>query len=66
MDHNKSNGNNKSYVAVIGGGYYGCLTALKLADNGHQVTLFEQNEELFQGTSGTYGIRLHAGPHYPR
>lgn len=53
-------------VAIIGGGFYGCFTALKLADNGIKVTVFEQHSELFRGTSGTYGIRLHAGPHYPR
>lgn len=56
----------KKKVAVIGGGFYGCVTALKLAKSGFQVTIFEQHSELFQGTSGTYSIRLHAGPHYPR
>jgi len=30
------------------------------------VTLFEAKDDLFRGASGSYGIRLHAGPHYPR
>lgn len=55
-----------SSVAVIGGGFYGCYTAFKLAEQGFNVTVFEQHSELFSGTSGTYGIRLHAGPHYSR
>lgn len=53
-------------AAIIGGGFYGCITAPRLADAGMSVTLFEQHSELFLGSSGTYGIRLHAGPHYPR
>lgn len=53
-------------IAVIGGGHYGCVTALHLAEKGYKVTLYEQNSELFRGTSGTFGNRLHTGPHYPR
>lgn len=53
-------------IAIIGGGFYGCVTALRLADAGMKVTLYEQHSELFFGSSGTYGLRLHAGPHYPR
>lgn len=33
-------------VAVIGGGAAGQIAAIKAAENGHQVTLFEQNEKL--------------------
>ena len=53
-------------VAVIGGGWYGCYIALSLAKQGCKVILFEAKSDLFRGCSGTYGIRVHAGPHYPR
>ena len=33
-------------VAVIGGGAAGQLAAIKAAENGHRVTIFEQNEKL--------------------
>ena len=33
-------------VAVIGGGAAGQLAAIKAAEHGHAVTLFEQNEKL--------------------
>ncbi len=33
-------------VAVIGGGAAGQIAAIKAAENGHRVTLFEQNEKL--------------------
>ena len=33
-------------VAVIGGGAAGQLAAIKAAENGHAVTIFEQNEKL--------------------
>eukprot|EP01023_Acetabularia_acetabulum_P047778 TRINITY_DN5039_c0_g1_i3.p1 TRINITY_DN5039_c0_g1~~TRINITY_DN5039_c0_g1_i3.p1 ORF type:complete len:458 (-),score=76.86 TRINITY_DN5039_c0_g1_i3:258-1631(-) len=57
----------KESVAVIGGGWYGCHIALKLAEQeGKSVVLFEAKDDLFKGASGSYGIRLHAGPHYPR
>lgn len=32
--------------AVVGGGFSGCLTALRLADAGHRVTLYEAGERL--------------------
>eukprot|EP01026_Neomeris_dumetosa_P009667 TRINITY_DN1334_c1_g1_i8.p1 TRINITY_DN1334_c1_g1~~TRINITY_DN1334_c1_g1_i8.p1 ORF type:complete len:225 (-),score=12.10 TRINITY_DN1334_c1_g1_i8:25-699(-) len=53
-------------IAVIGGGWYGCHVALKLAQCGATVTLFEAKEDIFQGVSGSYGMKLHTGPHYPR
>ncbi len=53
-------------IAVIGGGWYGCHIARELALAGFDVTLFESNEDVFQGISGNFGVRLHAGPHYPR
>lgn len=53
-------------IAVIGGGWYGCHIALVLKSAGYDVTVFESAEDLFKGISGNLGIRLHAGPHYPR
>ncbi|KAL4869916.1 hypothetical protein BDV12DRAFT_195919 [Aspergillus spectabilis] len=53
-------------IAVIGGGWSGCHTALELAAAGHQVTMIEKGQHLFHGVSGTFGIRVHKGPHYPR
>ncbi len=54
-------------VAVIGGGFYGAHIACSLSSlEGYQVTLYEQNKEIFEGISGKFGIRIHAGPHYPR
>lgn len=53
-------------IAVIGGGWYGCHIARVLKLEGHDVTIFEINDKIFKGVSGNLGIRLHAGPHYPR
>jgi predicted NAD/FAD-dependent oxidoreductase len=53
-------------IAIVGAGWYGCHIALELAKAGHDVTVFEENDDLFRGLSGEYGIRLHRGPHYPR
>ncbi len=53
-------------IYIIGSGWYGCHIALYLVQAGHNVTLLERNSDIFQGTSGQFGIRLHSGPHYPR
>jgi predicted NAD/FAD-dependent oxidoreductase len=53
-------------IAVVGAGWYGCHIALELAKTGHEVTIFEENDDMFKGLSGEFGIRLHRGPHYPR
>ncbi|CAF1400102.1 unnamed protein product [Adineta steineri] len=54
-------------IAVIGGGWYGCHIALSLKQKGqYYVTLYEAQSDIFHGCSGKFGIRLHAGPHYPR
>ena len=56
----------KKNIAIIGAGWYGCHLALALKKNGHDVTLYEKNNTIFSEISGNFGIRLHAGPHYPR
>ena len=53
-------------IYIIGSGWYGCHIALVLAKLGYEVTILEKNKDIFQGTSGQFGIRLHEGPHYPR
>jgi len=53
-------------IGIIGGGWYGCHIALALSKLGHEVTIFEKNDDIFKGVSGNFGIRLHKGPHYPR
>lgn len=56
-----------SSVGIIGGGWFGCHLALALKRKGFPVTLLEKDKELLSnGVSGKFGIRLHAGPHYPR
>lgn len=55
-----------AHISIIGAGWYGCHIALELAKAGHEVTIFEENDGIFQGLSGEFGIRLHRGPHYPR
>lgn len=53
-------------VAIIGAGWNGAHIACELAKKGYDVTLFDAKDTLFSGISGTFGIRLHAGPHYPK
>lgn len=52
-------------IVIIGAGWNGIHTALELAKKGHQVTIFEGNPEILRGLSGTFGVRIHIGPHYP-
>lgn len=53
-------------ICVIGAGWYGSHIALNLKKQGFNVVLLEKNGRPFQEISGTFGIRDHAGPHYPR
>lgn len=53
-------------IAIIGAGWYGCHLALMLKKEGHDVTIYEKNADIFQQVSGNFGIRLHGGAHYPR
>ena len=56
----------KGEIAVIGAGWYGVHAALRFAEYGYLVTLYEANRQIFQGISGKFGIRAHNGMHYPR
>jgi hypothetical protein len=53
-------------AAVIGGGFFGCEAALKLAEYGCSVTLYEKESGLMNGASSVNQNRLHMGYHYPR
>ena len=53
-------------IGIVGAGWYGCHLALELHKAGHEVEVFEKQSDIFQGVSGSFGIRLHRGPHYPR
>lgn len=52
-------------AAVIGGGAFGAMSAIRLAEDGHAVTVFERLPALGAGTSG-HANRIHMGFHYPR
>ena len=52
-------------IAIIGGGIFGAMTAIRLAECGETVSLFERLPGLMQGASFNAN-RLHMGFHYPR
>lgn len=51
---------------MLGGGVFGCTSALALAERGHDVTLFDRLPTLLGGASYHNQNRLHLGFHYPR
>lgn len=53
-------------VAVIGCGIFGSMVAMRLAENGFNVTIYERNNECLAGASFNNQNRLHLGFHYPR
>ncbi|MDP2357105.1 MAG: FAD-dependent oxidoreductase [Beijerinckiaceae bacterium] len=53
-------------VIVVGGGIFGCLSAIELAKRGLSVKLLEQNADLMKGATLNNQNRLHLGYHYPR
>ncbi len=61
-----SNPNTRFSRIVIGGGLFGCFSAITLADRGHEVLLIEQDPDLMQRASFVNQARLHTGFHYPR
>ena len=56
----------KKNIAVIGGGIFGIFSALKLAERGYTVTIFEKSSDILTGASYLNQNRLHMGYHYPR
>jgi glycine/D-amino acid oxidase-like deaminating enzyme len=52
-------------IAVAGAGIYGATAAIRLAEQGHQVHLFDPLGVL-RAASAINQYRVHAGYHYPR
>ena len=53
-------------ICVVGAGWFGCHIAKKLIDDGHDVKIFEKENDIFKNASGNNQNRLHQGFHYPR
>lgn len=53
-------------IAVIGAGIFGSTVAVRLAQAGFVVDLFEKESDILQAASGINQYRLHRGYHYPR
>ena len=53
-------------VGIIGAGIFGCTTAIKLHDAGHEVEIIERAENIMVGATLKNQQRLHRGYHYPR
>lgn len=53
-------------IAIIGAGIYGTTIAIKLADNGFEIDVFEKESDILMAASGINQYRLHRGYHYPR
>ena len=51
---------------VVGGGIFGTTAAVALANNGYQVELHEELEDVMMAASDINQYRLHKGYHYPR
>jgi len=60
------NQKSKYDFVVIGGGIFGCYSALYLHRQGFRVILIESEDALFQKASVVNQARLHSGYHYPR
>lgn len=52
-------------IAVVGGGVFGCTTAIELAAE-HDVTLYERHPGILLGATRANQGRIHCGYHYPR
>ena len=51
---------------IIGGGIFGCLSAIELSKLGREVILIERMNNIMEGASSNNTNRLHLGYHYPR
>lgn len=56
----------KMKVAVIGAGIFGSTIAIRLAEDGFDVDLYEKEADILEAASGINQYRLHRGYHYPR
>lgn len=53
-------------VGVVGGGIFGCVSAIEIAALGYNVTLYERHSDLIGEASFINQYRVHRGYHYPR
>jgi len=51
---------------VVGGGIFGTTSAITLANNGYNVELHEELNDIMKCATGINQYRLHKGYHYPR
>ena len=51
-------------VAILGGGFQGCCTAIELAMRGTRVTLYERNSILLAGAATASEGKIHLGYNY--
>ncbi len=57
---------NRFDVAVIGGGFYGCMLALYFKNIFRNVIILEKEPDLLLKASCNNQARIHNGYHYPR
>jgi hypothetical protein len=55
----------KSKIAIVGAGIYGATIAIRLAEQGHDVRLFDPLG-ILRAASAINQYRIHSGYHYPR
>jgi hypothetical protein len=53
-------------IAVVGAGIFGSEIAIQLANQGHEVILFEKKSDILLEATANSQNRLHLGLHYPR
>ena len=56
----------KSKILILGAGWYGCHLGLYLKEKGHNIKIYEKDNQIFSGSSGKNQFRFHQGYHYPR
>ena len=55
----------KYKIAIVGGGFFGCLASLKLSEiKNVYVDLYEKKENILLSASGKNQMRAHFGYHY--
>ena len=53
-------------IAVVGGGIFGVTIAIKFAELGYAIDLFEMSGKILSCATGCNQFRMHRGYHYPR
>jgi len=53
-------------IGVVGGGIFGSMAAIMLAQEGCRVTLYEKDKDILLRATRMNQLRIHRGYHYPR